>query len=142
MISLLDANVLIALFDSRHVHSQRAQQWLAANRKKGWATCPLTQSACMRILSQPSYPSRLAIPDLARRLQLATQASDHHFWHDSLQPCDAGTFDYQRVATSKHLTDIYLLALCVENGGRLVTFDQSIPLAPVPHAQPKHLLVL
>jgi toxin-antitoxin system PIN domain toxin len=142
MISLLDANVLIALFDSRHVHSVQAQQWLAANRKRGWASCALTQSACMRILSQPSYPSRLSIPDIARRMQLATQASDHRFWQDSLQPCDAATFYHQRVTTSKHLTDIYLLALCVENGGRLVTFDQGIPLDPVPRAQPKHLLVL
>ena len=35
-----------------------------------------------------------------------------------------------------------LLALAIENGGRLVTFDQRIPLAAVANAKPEHLCVL
>jgi predicted nucleic acid-binding protein len=56
MISLLDANMLIALFDEAHVHHQAAHDWLLINRSTGWATCPLTENACIRIMSQPSYP--------------------------------------------------------------------------------------
>lgn len=142
MIALLDVNLLIALFDPRHVHSVLAQEWFAAERSKGWATCPLTQAACMRILSQPAYPGRLSVPDIARRMRSATESSDHHFWADSLQPCDQKVFDYQTVTSSRHLTDLYLLALSVKNGGRLVTSDRGIQLDPVPKAQAKHLLVL
>lgn len=142
MISLLDANVLIALFDSDHLHHARAHAWLAQERSSGWATCPLTQNACIRILSQPSYPGFLAIGNVAKRLRNATQAEDHHFWHDTIQTCDASVFDYSKMLTSKHLTDLYLLALCVANDGRLVTFDQGIQLQPVLRAESRHLLVL
>lgn len=40
------------------------------------------------------------------------------------------------------LTDLYLLALAVENQGRLTTFDRHIPLDVVPTAGPSHLLVI
>ena len=142
MIALLDANVLIALFDAAHVHHELAQQWLTEHRSKGWATCPLTQSACIRILSQPAYPGRLAVADIARRLRHATTAGDHHFWADSLELCDPARFDHQQILTPKYLTDLYLLALAVSRNGRLVTFDRNIPLAAVPAATSTNLLVL
>lgn len=142
MISLLDANVLIALFDPDHLHHTRAHAWLAQERSSGWATCALTQNACIRILSQPSYSGSLPIVDVAKRLRNATQAGDHHFWHDTIQSCDASVFDHSKMLTSKHLTDLYLLALCVANNGQLVTFDQGIQLQPVLKAEPRHLLVL
>jgi predicted nucleic acid-binding protein len=40
------------------------------------------------------------------------------------------------------LTDVYLLALAVRHGGRLVTFDNGIPLAAVRKATTQKLLVL
>jgi predicted nucleic acid-binding protein len=40
--ALLDLNVLIAMIDEEHIHYERAQLWWAANRKDGWASCPLT----------------------------------------------------------------------------------------------------
>ncbi|WP_367872324.1 TA system VapC family ribonuclease toxin [Luteolibacter sp. Populi] len=142
MIALLDANVLIALFDPDHIHNARAQQWMTAERAAGWATCALTQNACIRILSQSAYSGRIPIRDAARRLQQATQAPDHRFWHDSIQGCDPLVFDHDKILTSRHLTDLYLLALCVENDGRLVTFDKGIQLQPVLKAAARHLVVL
>jgi predicted nucleic acid-binding protein len=59
MIALLDVNLLIALFDASHVHHHLAHQWFAGCRSQGWATCPLTENACIRIISQPAYPNRL-----------------------------------------------------------------------------------
>lgn len=58
MIALLDVNMLIALFDAAHVHHRRAHQWFGQHCSQGWATCPLTQNACIRIISQPAYPGR------------------------------------------------------------------------------------
>ena len=42
----------------------------------------------------------------------------------------------------RQVTDLYLLALAVRNGGRFVTFDSRITLDAVPGAQARHLLVL
>jgi len=127
MIALLDANFLIALFDAAHVHHQKAHDWLATNRKNGWATCPLTQNACIRIISQPAYPGRLAIADIARRLHRSTSVADHHFWPDHISLCDPSRVKHKRILSPKYLTDLYLLALAVEKQGKLVTFDRNIP---------------
>jgi hypothetical protein len=40
------------------------------------------------------------------------------------------------------VTDIYLLALAVEHGGRFVTFDRSVPLSAAKGAGWEHLVVL
>jgi predicted nucleic acid-binding protein len=47
-----------------------------------------------------------------------------------------------RVLGPKQLTDIYLLALAVKHGGRLVTFDRGIPTAAVRGAQADHVMVI
>lgn len=142
MTSLLDANVLIALFDGAHIRHRRAQEWLTGNRSDGWATCPLTGNACIRIISQAAYPGRLPVADIARRLHQATRAEDHHFWPDNLELSDPAIFDHRQILTPKYLTDIYLLALAVRRQARFVTFDRNIPLAAVPAARPENLVVL
>lgn len=142
MIALLDANVLIALFDAAHVNHKAAHAWLTANRSAGWATCPLTQNACIRVLSQPSYPGCLAIADISRRLSGATTAPDHSFWPDSISLCDPTRFNHNQIFSPRQLTDLYLLALAVERDGRLVTFDQAIPCSAVSGAGAGHLVVL
>jgi predicted nucleic acid-binding protein len=40
------------------------------------------------------------------------------------------------------LTDVYLLALAVKQGGKLVTFDRGIPIGAVPGATQQHLVAL
>jgi predicted nucleic acid-binding protein len=77
MHALLDVNVLIALLDSDHVHHARARAWLKENIRHGWASCPLTQNGCIRIMSQPGYPNALpatAVADvwLRQRRQIIT----------------------------------------------------------------------
>ena len=142
MIGLLDANVLIALFDAAHVHHAVAQRWLASHRSQGWATCPITQNACLRIFSHAAYPGRLSVADISRRLRLAVSAPDHHFWPDTLSLADPTRFIHRHLLTPRHLTDVYLLALAVKNRGRLVTFDRSIPAAAVAGADREHLVIL
>ncbi len=112
--------MLIALLDAAHVHHQQTHQWFAKNRASGWATCPLTQNACIRIISQPAYPGHLPVADIARRLRQATAAADHHFWPDSISLGDAAIFDHSQILTPRHLTDLYLLALAAGRNARLV----------------------
>jgi predicted nucleic acid-binding protein len=68
--------------------------------------------------------------------------SDHLFWPDSFSVADPSIFDHSRILGSNQITDIYLLALAVKHGGRLVTFDRGIPLAAVRGAEPRHLVVI
>ena len=77
MRALLDVNVLVALLDAAHVHHRRAATWLGRNLGAGWASCPLTQNGCLRILSSPSYPSPLPLAQVVERLAAAA-ADDSH----------------------------------------------------------------
>ena len=142
MIALIDINMLIALFDAAHVHHKAAHSWMTRNRSLGWATCPITQNGCVRVMSQPQYPGRLSVAEIVRRLAVAVAVEEHTFWPDSISLCDSSRFESDRILTPKALTDIYLLGLAQENGGRLVTFDRAIPLAAVSGAKARHLLVL
>jgi len=142
VIALLDINMLIALFDAAHVHHKAAHAWMSRNRSLGWATCPITQNGCVRVISQPHYPGRLSVAEIVRRLSAALAAREHTFWADSISLCDSNRFALDRMLTPKNLTDTYLLGLAAEKGGRLVTFDRTIPLSAVSKAKARHLLVL
>ncbi|MGL5864984.1 MAG: hypothetical protein ACRCYX_03805 [Dermatophilaceae bacterium] len=51
-------------------------------------------------------------------------------------------FDHTKIHGPKQVTDAYLLALAVEHGGHLVTFDRSVPLRAVRAARARHLVTL
>lgn len=140
---LLDINVLIALLDPDHTFHQRAHAWWGAQGRV-WASCPLTQNGLLRIMASASYSKTMqfTVADIATRLVTFTVQSDHAFWSDSLSILDAKHFQHTSMLSSKHLTDVYLLALAVENHGLLVTFDQHIPLSAVPSAKASHLSVI
>jgi toxin-antitoxin system PIN domain toxin len=142
MRALLDVNVLIALLDGSHIHNGLVTDWLARTLGKGWASCPVTQNGCIRILSQPGYPNSVPAAQVAERLTEATQHSSHAFWADSISLLHPGRLMWDQVLSSRHVTDAYLLALAVEQGGRFVTLDRGIPLGAVGGALPKHLVVL
>ena len=140
--ALLDVNVLIALLDGSHVHHGLATAWLAGHVDKGWASSPITQNGCIRILSQSGYPNRFPAAQVAARLAEATQHPSHVFWPDSISLLDPDCLMWDRILSSRHVTDGYLLALAVRQGGRFVTLDKGIPLGAVAGATPQHLVVL
>ncbi len=140
MIALLDVNVLVALFDSAHVHHEAAHAWFGANRKHRWSTCALTENAFVRILSNPAYPgSRTTVEDAAARLNTLCSGRGHVFWRDSVTVREADLFHWNHVQGHRQLTDVYLLALAVANDGRLATFDSTISLRAVEGATPRNL---
>lgn len=142
MRALLDVNVLIALLDAAHIHHARAMSWLEREIEYGWASCPLTQNGCVRILSQPAYPSPLPAKQVAERLAEATGDSSHAFWPDSYSLLENDVIHWQHILGHRQITDAYLLGLAVRNGGRFVTFDRRLPLNTVPGATPDHLTVI
>ena len=55
---------------------------------------------------------------------------------------DGNVFDWSLILGHRQVTDVYLLALAVRHGGRLVSFDRRINLGAVKGAASHHLLVL
>jgi predicted nucleic acid-binding protein len=64
--------------------------------------------------------------------------ADHTFWPDSASLCDELLIRPAHLLGHQQLTDVYLLALAVTNGGRVATFDRSFPLAAVDGAGENH----
>jgi toxin-antitoxin system PIN domain toxin len=142
MRALLDVNVLIALLDADHIHHVRAREWLETNIALGWASCAITQTSCIRILSSAEYPNALRPPAVAARLREATEQLFHQFWAEGPNLLAPGRVNWEYIVGSRQVTDAYLLALAVHRGGRLVTFDPSIAGRVVSGAEDQHLVVL
>jgi len=142
MRSLLDVNVLIALLDPDHTLHEPAMRWFGKHARSGWASCPITQNGCVRVMANPGYPNPLAVEAVIKRLAEACRSAVHQFWPDDISLLDPRTAHASRILTSRQLTDLYLLALAVAHQGRFVSFDKSIALEAISGAQPRHLLTL
>jgi uncharacterized protein len=141
MRALLDVNVLLALFDQAHIHHSRARHWFSSRAGEGWASCPLTQNGFIRIISQPRYPQPITTTRAFGLLDAATATDLHEFWPADITLLDRSVVDRSRIHGPRQLTDLYLLALAVNKGGCLATFDDAIALSAVPGADPAHLVV-
>ena len=142
-VSLLDVNVLVALFDPAHPNHEDAHRWFGRNRKRGWATCPLTINGCVRVLSNPAYPTVEASPaEVISRLRTLCSSSDHEFWEDRISLLDEKLFRPRMIMGHQKITDVYLVGLVLRHKGKLATFDRSNPLRAAVGAEPKHLEIL
>jgi hypothetical protein len=146
MRALLDVNVLIALLDAGHVHHAAAGRWLdshlADGPAAGWASCPLTQNGCLRILSNRAYPRPQPVAAVAARRPEAAATPHHAFWPDDLSVLEPARFAHDRWLDSRQITDAYLLALAVHRGGVFVTLDHGIDISLVTGATPRHLVTI
>lgn len=139
---LFDVNVLIAIVDEDHVHHSAVHEWWAANRSAGWATCPLTENGMARIMSQSGYKNPITTAFAIDLLAEQVAQTDHEFWPDDISLRDGTLFDPSCILGPNQITDVYLLALAVKNGGRLATLDRSIPIAAVHGADARHVAVI
>jgi len=140
--ALLDINVLIALLDSDHASHDSAISWFSKHAREGWASCPITQNGCIRIMSNQGYPNPLPVQAVIERLAEACNEDIHEFWADEVSLLDSDVVDSTRIHGPRQLTDIYLLALAVQHEGRLVTFDTGLLLAAVRNATTQRLVIL
>ena len=129
---MLDVNVLLALHDPNHLSHEAAHSWFATVGHHSWATCPLTENGVVRIASHSSYPSCPGSPrEVLKLLTRFCATKGHQFWPDSVSLRDEALFQGNLPIGHSHVTDIYLLALSVRQGGKLATFDRKIPFAAV-----------
>lgn len=142
-VHLLDVNVLIALLDPAHPNHEDAHSWYGPIRKSGWATCQLTIAGCIRVLSNPAYPSFDATAsEVISHLRTFCAGSGHEFWPDGLSLVDGNLFRPEFIGGYQKVTDVLLLGLAVRHKGALATFDRKIPIKAVIGARPEHLRLL
>lgn len=129
---LLDANVLLALADASHSFHVPAWSWFQPRAKFGWATCPLTENALLRIMGQSTYPKGPGAPEqVLPFLHQMRRVRGHQFWPDEISFSDGQIFGSLRNLSSRQLTDVYLLGLARHRSEKFATFDQRIPIGAV-----------
>ncbi len=135
MIWLFDVNVLISIVDPAHVFHPTIHAWLQQHRKATWASCPISENGLIRVLSQPAYRGTRRTPAEAIALLRAMKQSSswaHTFWADDYSISDPASVAAEKLAAPGQITDVYLAALAMRKGGRLVTFDRAIPWQVIP----------
>ena len=126
--ALLDVNVLIALLWPAHEHFDAAHEWFAARGGRArWATCPLTQLAFVRIVSNPAFsPDALAPADTLGLLERNLAHPGHEFWPDDVGLVEAVGPLAPRLQGHRQLSDVYLLGLALKRRGTLASFDGGL----------------
>lgn len=124
---LLDVNVLIAAIWPTHESHSIVQRWLGHHVRDGWATCPLTQAAFVRIVSNPAFsPNALTPRDALALLEANLRHAAHHFWEDEISLLAAIEPFAERVAGHRQVSDAYLLGLAIHKKGKLATLDKGV----------------
>jgi hypothetical protein len=126
--ALLDVNVLIALLWPAHEHFDAAHEWFAPRGGRvRWATCPLTQLAFVRIVSNPAFsPDALAPADALGLLERNLAHPAHEFWPDAIGLMEAVGPLAPRLQGHRQLSDVYLLGLALKHRGTLASFDGGL----------------
>jgi toxin-antitoxin system PIN domain toxin len=133
---LLDVNVLIAAIWPTHESHSTVQQWLGRHVRDGWATCPLTQAAFVRIVSNPAFsPNALTPRDALALLEANLRHAAHHFWEDEISFLAAVEPFAEKLVGHQQVSDAYLLGLAIHKKGRLATLDKGV-LALLPAGSP------
>ncbi len=117
---LLDANVLIALFDADHVHHFHVREWFL-HRCKAFATCPIVEGALVRWIVRIEGQNGFAAA--ARELEKLAADPRHVFWPDQVPYAQVrrdGVFGHKQV------TDAYLAQLARQFDGGIATMDRAL----------------
>jgi uncharacterized protein len=141
---LLDVNALIALLWEDHQFHGKMSAWFSRHASAGWATCAITQSGFVRVMSQPALaqPGR-TLADLAEVLAQNVAHPAHRlvaldFSFSDVQACCTGG-----VVGHRQVTDAYLLTAAVRARMKLLTFDSGVSALLASDAERKaHVLTL
>ncbi|HEX3794839.1 MAG TPA: TA system VapC family ribonuclease toxin [Acidimicrobiales bacterium] len=117
---LLDANALIALVVSDHVHHDTVASWAAS--VDGVALCPIVEGAFVRFLVRSGESSATAMGILSGLYDSPRCA----FWSDEISYTTVGL---GHITGHRQVTDAYLAALAASQGCRLATLDGALARA-------------
>jgi len=118
---LLDVNVLLGCAWKSHAGHPDLLGWLLEGND--WATCPLTESAFMRISMTTAY--RATFDNARKSLATLRALRGHIFQFDDV---DAAMLPL--LTSYKDTTDAHLVILAKRHGLKLATLDQTLLAKP------------
>lgn len=122
---LLDVNLLIALALPRHVHHARAHDWFAS--VDAWATTPFTEAAFVRLLTNHSVVGIEVPMSLALHMLGRLHEDDGHAFASDTASLATPQVSFERLTSSRDVTDVHLVDLAARSGHVLATLDRGIP---------------
>lgn len=137
---LLDANMLVALTLSSHLHHRPAHRALAEHRGR-WFTTPLTEGALVRLLLNPVVTGQTFTPGAVLSILQGLRTDPRwSFLADGSSLADP-LIDLSVLVGHRQVTDLQLVNLAASAGLVLVSFDVGIleSLAPTDR---KHVCIL
>lgn len=129
---LLDVNVLVALAWEQHVHHDRCHRWFDERGDSSWATAPVTESGFVRVSMHPPAVGRTVTGAEVTELLRSLRAVPGHRFICDRSTLAAPLIDLERLVSRRQVTDLHLVNLAAQNGGRLATLDRAIPEYLVP----------
>ena len=106
---------LIALMWPAHEGHAPVQHWFRRNSREGWATCPLTQAAFVRIIANPAFsPDAVTPQEAAKLLSANLKHPSHRFWADEISFVEAVEAFRERLVGHQQVSDAYLLGLAMQ----------------------------
>lgn len=137
---LCDVNVLVALALASHLHHRAAHAALAGHRGP-WATCPVTEAAVIRLLTNPQVvPNAFTAEEVIGVLRGMRGDARWRFVPDDVSLVDAQV-DTTVLRGHRQVTDVQLVNLAARAGLVLVTFDAGIPASLAPRDR-RHVRLL
>ena len=129
---LPDVNLLLALLDPMHVHHDLAHEWYQRRSPVRLLTCPHVENGVIRVASQPRYPNCLGTSGRVREvLQGMVRRVGSEMCGREVSLLDDEVLLRPEQLAPSRVSDLYLLALAVANGGKLATLDRRIPAGAV-----------
>ena len=127
MTFLLDVNILYILHQPRHADYKVVHRWFTGKSGSRFATCAITQSGMLRLLTQGiGGLDRFPIGDARSALQGLIQNPHHVFWSDAPPYLEITAPLARRMQGYRQTTDAYLLGLAKYHGGKLATMDKAV----------------
>ena len=128
-LNFLDANVWLALLWSRHIHSEKANEWFERSGEEKFFFCRITQITVLRLLTTETVmgsdvkkmPEAWALWDKVcadDRIALLSEP-------EAIEP-EFRRLSALRSPSPKVWADAYLLAFASVAGLKLVTFDRGL----------------
>jgi toxin-antitoxin system PIN domain toxin len=140
---LLDVNILIAMTWPSHEAHTKVQHWLSGRGREKWASCPFTQTAFVRLLSNPAFsPNALTPANALALLESNLGHPGHQFWHDDIGLTEAMALVQPKIVGHQQVTDAYLLGLTIHKKGRLATLDRKVPALLPEKGAARDLIIL
>jgi uncharacterized protein len=134
---LPDVNVLLAIAWPHHPFHERAVARFMRRERRRWATCLLTQTAFVRLSSNPAViPGAKSPAEAGQMLNTLISDADHVFLEAKSKQLAQLQELLARCHGHNQVNDAFLIWLASSRGASVLTFD-----APLRHLAPKPDLV-